>query len=268
MIAKSEQKVTPLRRGWPARPVDDVTGIPRQPGVEVFLFQAREHRGRIAEPPSERGGTGRLLKLPCMSWLHESPRIAARDLRLLAPANLLSLARIPLGVVFMAVVDQPAAAIAVMGVAGLTDVLDGWLARRTRGPSHLQHPDAAGSWLDPVCDKLFLAAVLIAVYASRHPPLAVVVMIAARELVVVPATAVYRLAPGVRRRLRCDFRASRLGKAATVTQFAAVVALLLAPAAVAPLASTAAVVGLLAAADYLRRAAPAVRVARRAPEPE
>ena len=45
---------------------------------------------------------------------------------------------------------------AVLGAAAVTDVLDGHLARRSGATS------GVGSWLDPICDKLFVGAVLVA----------------------------------------------------------------------------------------------------------
>ena len=52
----------------------------------------------------------------------------ARDL-LLVP-GLLSLARVPLACVFPFVIGWPLIALAVLLVAGFTDVADGWYARR------------------------------------------------------------------------------------------------------------------------------------------
>jgi phosphatidylglycerophosphate synthase len=166
--------------------------------------------------------------------------------------NLLSLSRLPLGWVFwVALGPTPrhgALAIGVMGLAAATDVLDGYLARR-RGV------DAAGtgSWLDPICDKLFVGAVLAALHFERGVPLGLLAIIVARELLQLPITLFYRLFPTLRTWLRYDFRASFLGKAATVAQFLAIVALIVGVPAV-PLAWLAFSLGLIALGDYLRRA--------------
>jgi cardiolipin synthase len=45
-------------------------------------------------------------------------------------------------------------------IAGLTDVLDGWLARRSKTTSKL------GQFLDPIADKLLVAAVLLMLVAE------------------------------------------------------------------------------------------------------
>jgi uncharacterized membrane protein len=64
---------------------------------------------------------------------------------------------------------------------------------------------------------------------------------------------VYRASPALRRWLRYDFRASLLGKAATVAQFLAIAALMLGFPARA-LALLAFALGVTALGDYVRRA--------------
>jgi phosphatidylglycerophosphate synthase len=139
---------------------------------------------------------------------------------------------------------------AVLCVAALTDVLDGYVARR-RGSDG---PTGVGSWLDPICDKIFVAFVLLAIYFERRPPLWLLALIMSRELIQLPMSVVYRFSPALQHWVRYDFRASALGKAATVMQFLAVGALLLDSPAVTTLAWVTLAVGLAAIADYLRRA--------------
>lgn len=164
--------------------------------------------------------------------------------------NVLALSRVVLGLAFWAAVRSPPLALAVIVVAGLTDVLDGWLARRLG----LAQPGGVGAWLDPACDKFFVVSVLTAVYVARGPPLWMVALVGARELVLVPLALVYRAAPRLRQRMRYDFRAGLLGKAATVAQFAAAVAILAGHRAQLGLAAAACAIGLLAAGGYIRRA--------------
>ena len=104
-----------------------------------------------------------------------------------------------------------------MAAAAATDVLDGTLARR-RGVALA----GVGSWLDPVCDKLFVAAVLAALHVERGVPLGMLALIVARELLQLPMSVVYRAIPSLHHWLRYDFRASVLGKAATIAQFLAI----------------------------------------------
>jgi cardiolipin synthase len=166
--------------------------------------------------------------------------------------NLLSLARLPLGWVFwIALGRTPAHAVPALGVmaaAAVTDVLDGTLARQ-RGINVA----GAGAWLDPTCDKLFIAAVLAALHFERGVSFGILAMIVARELLQLPLVVVYRASPTLRRWLRYDFRASLLGKAATVAQFLAIAALMLGwPA--RGLAISAFALGVTALGDYVRRA--------------
>lgn len=169
--------------------------------------------------------------------------------------NLLSLSRLPLGGVFWVALGPTATrtnsglAIGVMALAAATDVLDGTIARR-RGASTA----GMGSWLDPICDKLFVGAVLAALHFQRGVPVWLLALIVARELMQLPMVVVYRLFPTLRHWLRYDFRASHLGKAATIIQFLAIGCLVMGWPAALPLAWGAFGVGLIALIDYVRRA--------------
>jgi cardiolipin synthase len=169
--------------------------------------------------------------------------------------NLLSLSRLPLGGVFWVALGPTATpknagmALGVMVLAAGTDVLDGTIARR-RGASTA----GMGSWLDPICDKLFVGAVLAALHFQRGVPLWLLAVIVARELMQLPMVVVYRLFPTLRHWLQYDFRASHLGKAATIIQFLAIGCLVMGWPAAVPLAWGAFSVGLVALLDYVRRA--------------
>jgi phosphatidylglycerophosphate synthase len=187
---------------------------------------------------------------------------------LLSLPNLLSLSRVPLGGAFWLALGPTAArsgwAFAVMGVAALTDVLDGHLARRAAaravaaqgagGPAPADLMGGVGAWLDPICDKLFVGLVLGAIIVRRHPPLGLVLLILSRELFQLPLGLVYRLVPLLRNWLQYDFRASLLGKAATVAQFLAIAALILDHPAIRIFADIAFLLGVAALVDYVRRA--------------
>jgi cardiolipin synthase len=166
--------------------------------------------------------------------------------------NLLSLSRLPLGGLFWVTLGPTTThallALGVMTLAAATDVLDGTIARR-RGAS----TSGMGSWLDPICDKLFVGAVLAALHFQRGVPLSLLALIVTRELLQLPMALVYRMIPTLRHWLRYDFRASPLGKAATITQFLAIGALVMGwPA--RPLAWGAFGLGIIALTDYVRRA--------------
>ena len=185
-----------------------------------------------------------------MSEPQPAPAPAANSITSLP--NLLSLSRLPLGGLFWVTLGPTPThamlALGVMALAAATDVLDGTIARR-RGFS----TSGMGSWLDPICDKLFVGAVLAGLHFERGVPLSLLALIVTRELLQLPMALVYRAVPTLRHWLRYDFRASPLGKAATITQFLAIGALVMGwPA--APLAWGAFALGIIALGDYVRRA--------------
>jgi CDP-diacylglycerol--glycerol-3-phosphate 3-phosphatidyltransferase len=82
--------------------------------------------------------------------------------------------------------DQRGLALAIFIVAGISDALDGWLARRAGSLG------ARGAFLDPLADKILVLGTLVAlvlVPGSGWPLALVTVFIFARELIVVIARA-------------------------------------------------------------------------------
>lgn len=177
--------------------------------------------------------------------------------------NALTLSRLPMAAAVWIAPTHAPSMIALMIAAAVTDVLDGRFARAIRrrrlergeDPGRLADKGGVGAWLDPVCDKTFVLSLLLAVYVARQPAWWVVPAIATRELFLVPMALGYRLVPGLRARMRFDFRAGWTGKLATVAQFVAVAALIAAPDAAGALAVVAAVVGFAAFVHYAVRAA-------------
>ena len=98
-------------------------------------------------------------------------------------------------------------ALALFITAGVTDGLDGLLARL------LQQKTVLGQYLDPIADKLLLSTMFL-VLASRHriPP-SVTVLVFSRDIIIlIVCTLIYAI--GVMR----VFRPSLFGKANTVVQ--------------------------------------------------
>src|SRR5687767_14137988 len=90
----------------------------------------------------------------------EGVRVRAAWAQAWDAANLLSLARVPLELAAWLAHASPPGLVAVLSVAGVTDVLDGRLARRAQ--ARAQRAAAAariGARLDPICDKVFMAGV-------------------------------------------------------------------------------------------------------------
>ena len=130
---------------------------------------------------------------------------------MLTAANQLTLLRlllVPVFVLFM-FYGLPGWALVTFAVAGVTDAFDGLLARR------LGQPTTLGAWLDPMADKLLLAAMFVMLtlpgfgHANRLPVWLTVVVLS-RDIAIVLTVAIVNLA--VRRR---TFRPSFLGKVAT-----------------------------------------------------
>jgi cardiolipin synthase len=131
--------------------------------------------------------------------------------RNLTVANQLTLLRIILipAFVLLVVYGQLGAALTVFIVAGVTDALDGLIARLAGQGTSL------GAWLDPMADKLLLVSTFIvltvpSIPLANHLPLWLTVAVISRDIVIVGVVAIVNLAVGPR-----TFRPSLLGKAAT-----------------------------------------------------
>lgn len=93
--------------------------------------------------------------------------------------NILSVIRICLVFVFVALfftLEKPYAALIIFLVAGATDVVDGYLARRNNWVTNL------GKILDPFADKLMQCTVLVCLYIKNYIPLWFVLPFIAKEL--------------------------------------------------------------------------------------
>jgi len=131
----------------------------------------------------------------------------------LTPANQLTLLRMLLIPVFALCViyDYLGSALIVFSVAGLTDLLDGLIARRTGQKTTL------GAWLDPMADKLLLVTTFVVLtlpleHLTNRLPLWLTVLVISRDVGIVATVAIVNLAVG-----RRTFVPSTLGKLATAT---------------------------------------------------
>ena len=132
-------------------------------------------------------------------------------MRYLTLANQLTLLRIVLvpAFVVLMVYDYPGWALVVFSIAGLTDLLDGVIARRTGQRTSL------GMWLDPMADKLLLVTTFIVLTLPAMPlmnrlPIWLTVCVISRDIVILGVVAIVNLAVGPR-----TFRPSIWGKGAT-----------------------------------------------------
>ena len=126
-------------------------------------------------------------------------------------ANQLTILRIVLvpAFVLLVVYERLGAALTVFAIAGITDALDGLIARRTGQRTSL------GAWLDPMADKLLLVTTFVvltlpAIPLTNHLPAWLTVLVISRDVVIVAFVAIVNLALGPR-----TFKPSLLGKCAT-----------------------------------------------------
>lgn len=188
------------------------------------------------------------------------PAVSARDLRL--PPNMVSLARIPLALVFPFVIVSPGAAFAVLLAAALTDVVDGYLARRNNQVT------ALGAIIDPVADKMFAVTVVVTLIVTRMLPLWAIPALLVREIFELPLVLWILATRRARDENVVKASANVLGKLATVIQFGAVMSALAWPEALTTLLLVAAFAGGVAGVAYWVRALGQVKRAPAQPKTE
>lgn len=172
-----------------------------------------------------------MLRGPYVAPVHRS--------RVLTLPNLLSLARFPLAAAFL-LLDGRGARIVVVGLASLTDFLDGWLARHGQ-------MSRLGALLDPIADKTFVLVAISAFLVDGAIGAGAFFIVISRDLATAVGFLVAYLLPGLDPRA---FRARWSGKVVTVLQLAALFALLLQPRFFPPLVILIALASALSIADY------------------
>ncbi len=167
-----------------------------------------------------------------------------RASHLLLPPSLLSLTRVGFAACFPWAAGVPAAALGLLALAALSDVLDGWVARRYGMVT------ATGAVLDGLTDKVFVFAVVLTLLVRERLSVTALALLGVRELGELPllfwlALLHARHAAGIEHP-----KANWLGKAATVMQFLTVAAVLWGSARIGVWLAGTATLGLLAAASY------------------
>jgi cardiolipin synthase (CMP-forming) len=185
--------------------------------------------------------------------------------RVLTLPNLISFVRllgVPLFLWLFLVVEADVAAIVVLAIGGTSDWVDGWIARRLGQVSRL------GELLDPLADRLYILATLLAFTAREVVPWQFTAALLAREALLLGSLAV------LRRHGYGPPPVHYVGKTATFLLLAAFPVLLVAAATTSVTATTAAAIGWglawwglvlywVAGAMYVVQAARLVRAARR-----
>jgi cardiolipin synthase len=131
---------------------------------------------------------------------------SARSNRVLTLPNLLSAIRLAGVPLFLWLVLGPEAdgwALALLMVSGITDFLDGWLARR------LNQTSVVGQILDPVADRLYILAVVVGLALRDVIPWWAALSLPLRDLLM------WGLVPLLRTRGYSALPVHFLGKAAT-----------------------------------------------------
>ena len=103
----------------------------------------------------------------------------------------------------------------IFALAGITDWLDGWLARR------LNQTSAFGAFLDPVADKLMVAAALVILVELKRVDAVIALIIVGREITI-SALREWMAGIGQRKSVAVSF----IGKLKTTAQMVAILLLL------------------------------------------
>jgi len=111
--------------------------------------------------------------------------------------NLLTLGRILLTpfIVYFILEQQPLMALVLMAVAGVTDMLDGAIAK------HFDMQTTVGSYLDPMADKLLLVSTIVCLFYVDEVPLFVFLAVVFRDAIIVAGALAYEV---VTRRLKME----------------------------------------------------------------
>ena len=154
--------------------------------------------------------------------------------------NLVSASRVGLGIAFL-LVESVTARLSLIAVASLTDMLDGWLARRTRAASRL------GALVDPLADRFFALCVVVAYVAGGQLSAWQAVALMFRDVMSIIGWFVARNVSWLR---PIAFKARILGKIVTVLQLATFLVVLLAPSWVDGMVLLVFALGFAASVDY------------------
>jgi cardiolipin synthase len=107
-------------------------------------------------------------------------------------------------------------ALAIFVVAGISDGLDGLLARL------MEQKTTLGQYLDPIADKLLLSTMFLVLFIKHKIPLTVTVLVFSRDIIILIICTLLYVTGAMK-----IFRPSWLGKANTVAQIATVLLVLL-----------------------------------------
>lgn len=154
--------------------------------------------------------------------------------------NTISLSRVVLALAFVLVSD-PWDRIALIAVAGLTDFMDGWLARHEKSAS------TAGALLDPLADRIFVLVAISTYLVEGELGTSQYFIFLIRDIATAVGFLVAKIIPTLRPAV---FRARMLGKVVTVMQLVALVVILVMPELTDALILTIGVFSIASVVDY------------------
>jgi cardiolipin synthase len=241
-----------LRRAWRARA--------GHAGVFLLLDRCEKNASECPRRPCDR--VPARLARRVLTRMQRRPFGGPHVTRsgLLSIPNLLTLLRVPLALGFVWVAPDTLGMLVILLLAWLSDIADGWSARR------LGMASGNGAALDPIIDKLFAAAVCLTLLHHARLGLVVLLLLSTRELVELPLACWLMLSPRARRVRLTRMEANWVGKLATGLQFASLTLLLLGADYWEALILTA-VIGAFAAFSYWQRFLGSVAIERAQPGP-
>lgn len=157
----------------------------------------------MSSAAEERSGTSTAAADPGSSPERRRSYDTDRVLTLPNVLSFLRLAGVPLFVWLVLGARADVWAVVVLAVAGFTDWLDGFLARRWHQTSRV------GQMLDPIADRLYILAIVVALAIRDIVPWWLLAVLAARDLVLAA------MVPFLRTRGYSSLPVHLIGKAAT-----------------------------------------------------
>lgn len=183
--------------------------------MAAVLYYRVRTKGRLAREALTQEARQKILCIPESAMADAARR---RLNRFRTAPNLLTLLRICLAPFLVAAVleNRYALSFGLFVVAGLTDALDGLMARLLKQFTML------GQYLDPVADKLLLSTLFVVLTYKGLIPARVTALVFGRDVGILVVAAILYAAVG-----RREFKPSFFGKINTVAQVIAVAVVLL-----------------------------------------
>lgn len=129
-------------------------------------------------------------------------------MRIFTLPNILSLSRIPLAILFILVFPNIYLALIIFLIYGLTDVLDGYFARKYK------QSEGIGKLIDVICDRICAIAIILFIFLYYKLELWKLILLGFKDFILV----LFGI-PSVFKKKYLDIRPKLLGKGSTFLQF-------------------------------------------------